>query len=80
MEKLVDQYNKKKLINADYSAFTEKCEANHKAPKFIVNDRVLELLNIAIFLVNITLKIGQEVNLLLILFRKLILWHIKLKI
>ena len=27
------------IINADYSDFTEKIEANHKAPKFKVNDR-----------------------------------------
>ena len=45
--KLVDQYNEtyhhsinKKPINADYSAFTEKIETNHNAPKFKVNDRV----------------------------------------
>ena len=30
----------KKAINADYSAFTEKYEANPKACKFKVNDRV----------------------------------------
>ena len=30
----------KKLINADYSAFTEKIETNNKAPKLKVNDRV----------------------------------------
>ena len=60
LNKLVDQYNNKNLINADYSVFTEKYEANHKAPKFKVNDRVLELLNMAIFLVNITLEIGKR--------------------
>ena len=47
LNKLVDQYNNtshysitKKPINADQSAFTEKIETNHKAPKFKVNDRV----------------------------------------
>ena len=47
MNKLVDQYNNtyyhsigKKLINGDYSAFTEKIETNHKGPKFKVSDRV----------------------------------------
>ena len=47
LNKLVDQYNNtyhhsinEKLINADYSAFTEKIETNPKAPKFKVNDRV----------------------------------------
>ena len=45
LNKLVDQYNNtyhhsinKKPINADYSAFTEKIETNHTAPK--VNDTV----------------------------------------
>ena len=45
--KLVDQYNNtyhhstgKEPINADYSALAEKSEANPKAPKFKVNDRV----------------------------------------
>ena len=45
LNKLVDQYNNtyhrsinKKPINADYSALTKKNEANHKAPKFKVND------------------------------------------
>ena len=47
MNKLVDQYNKiyhhsikKKLINANYAALTEKIETNPKAPKFKVNDSV----------------------------------------
>ena len=30
---------KKKSINADYSALTEKIETNLKAPKFKINDR-----------------------------------------
>ena len=47
MSKLVDQYKNtyncsfcKKPINADYSALSEKVEANLKAPNFKVNDRV----------------------------------------
>ena len=47
LNKLVDQYNKiyhhsikKKLINANYAALTEKIETNPKAPKFKVNDSV----------------------------------------
>ena len=47
MHKLVNQYNNsyhhsinKKLINADYSALTEKIMTNSKAPELTVNDRV----------------------------------------
>ena len=47
MNKLVDQYNNiylhsinKKSINADCSASNEKIEANPKASKFKVKDRV----------------------------------------
>ena len=47
LNKLVDQRNNsyhhsigKKLINADYSVWTEKIESNLKIPKFKVNDRV----------------------------------------
>ena len=47
LNKLVDQHNNaylhcviKKPINADYSALTEKIEANSKTPKCKVNDRV----------------------------------------
>ena len=39
-----------------------------------------ELLSTRIFLVNVTLKVGWEKYLLLILFWKIILRHIKLKI
>ena len=72
--KLVNQYNNtyhhsinKKLIDAEYSALTEKIETNHKAPKFKVNDRVrmTEYENI---LVKVALKIGQEKYLFSILF------------
>ena len=44
---IVDQYNNtyhhfinKKPINADYSALSEKIEANHKVPKIKANDSV----------------------------------------
>ena len=87
LNKFVDQYNNtyhhsvnKKPINAaDYFALTEKIEVNSKAPKFRVNDgvRITKYKN---SLVKITLKIGQEKYLLLILFWKLILPLIKLKI
>ena len=47
LNNLVDQYNNtyhhstgRKRINADYSALTEKIEANSKATKFKVNNRV----------------------------------------
>ena len=76
LNKLVDKYNNtyhhsinKKFINADYFALTEKIETIPKAPKFKVNDRVrITLRSIRIFLVNVTLKIGQEKYLLFILF------------
>ena len=67
---LVDQYNNnyhhsvnKKLIDADYSALTEIIETNPKACQL-----ESELLSMKIFLAKITLKIGQEKYLLLILF------------
>ena len=81
LNKLVDQYNNtyhyfigEKLINANYSTLTEKVETNPKAPKLMTE---LKLVSRRIFLVKVTLKIGHE---LMILFRKLILRHIKLKI
>ena len=74
LNKLVDQYNNtyhhsinKKPINSDYSVLTKKIETNSKAPKFKVNDKS-ELQIIRIYLVKVTLKIGQEKYLLLILF------------
>ena len=74
MNKLVDQYINtshhcigKKRINADYSALNEKIETNHNAPKFKANAES-ELLSIGIFLVKVTLKIGQQKYLLPILF------------
>ena len=74
LTKLVDQYNNtyhdfinKKRINADYSDLTENIETNPKAPKFKVNDRV-SLLSIRTFLVKVTLAIGREKYVLLILF------------
>ena len=87
LNKLVDQYSNtyhhtvnKRPINYDYSAFTEKIETNLKAnEKFKVNDRV-RITKYKNILVKVTLKIRQEIYLLLILFWKLILGHIKLKI
>ena len=79
LNKLVDQYNhtyhhsvNKKPINADYSALTEK-KKKKKRMKQIPNLLNLKLmiepglLSIRIFLVKVTLKIGQEKYLLLIL-------------
>ena len=74
LDELLDQYNNtyhhsinKKPIKADYSALTQKMETDSKAPKFRVIDRVI-ITNIRIFLVKVTLKIGQTKFLLLILF------------
>ena len=77
LNKLVDQYNhtyhhsfNEKPINPDYSVLTEKNNSNPKASNFNVNDRFRIT---KIFLVTITLKIGQKKHLLLFLFQKLIL-------
>ena len=74
MNKLVDQYNDnyhhsitKKSINADCSVLTEKIETNAEAPELKLMMEP-ELLSIRIFLVKVTLKIGQEKYLLSILF------------
>ena len=80
LNKLVDQYNhtyhdsvNKKPINADYSSLTEKKKKKKKRMKQIPNLLNLKLmiesglLSIRIFLVKVTLKIGQEKYLLLIL-------------
>ena len=88
LNKLVDQCNNtyyysidKNPINSDYSALTEKTERNSKAPKFKINYRVkIPKHKIRVFVVKITLKIGQENYLLLILFWKLILGPKNLKI
>ena len=86
LNKLVDQCNdtyhhsiNKKPINADYSALTENIESNPKDPKFkeIIESK---LLSIKIILVNVIPKIGQERYLLSILFWKLVLGLMKLKI
>ena len=69
----------KKPINAGYSASTGNNESNPKPPKFKVKDK-WELLSIRIYFVRFILKIGQEKYLLSILFWKLIIGHIKLKI
>ena len=73
--KLLDQYNNtyhhsinKNPINADYSDLTKRIETNSKAPKFKVNDRVRTIKYKNIFRKKVTLKIGQEKYLLLILF------------
>ena len=86
MNKLVDHYNNtyhhsidKKPINADYSASNE----NFKPIINLLNLKLFiesELLSIKIFLVMVTLKIGQQKYLLSTLFWKLILRLIKLKI
>ena len=68
LNKLVDEYNNiyhHSVNKKIYSALTEKIETNSKAPKFKVNDRV-RLLSIRIFIVKVTMKIGQEKYLLLI--------------
>ena len=74
LNKSVEQYNNiyhhsinKKPINADYSALTEKIRSILKLLnlKLIIE---LELLIIKTFLVKVTLKIGQQKYLLLILF------------
>ena len=62
LNKLFNTYHhsiKKKSINVDYSALTEKTETNLKilSLKFI---RELKLITIKIFLVKVTLKIAQE--------------------
>ena len=74
MNKLVDQYNNayphyitRKPINADYSVLTDKIEPNPKAPMFKVSDRVRITRYRNIFR-KVTLKIGQEKNLLSTLF------------
>ena len=66
-----------KPVNADYSALTEKLRQILKLSnsKLIIES---ELLSTRIFLVNMTLKTGQEKYLLLILFWKLILELMKL--
>ena len=85
LNELLDQYNNtyhhsinKKPIKADYSALTQKIETDSKARKFRVIGRVI-ISNIRIFLVKVTLKIGQTKYLLLILFWKLILGLMKTK-
>ena len=52
LNKLVEQYNNtyhhsidKRIANADYSALTKNIDANPKAPKFKVNDRINPILH-----------------------------------
>ena len=68
-----DQYNStfhysinKKSVIADYSVLTKKIDTNTKAPEFKVNDRV-GITNHKNISKKVTLKIGQEKDLLLIL-------------
>ena len=74
LNNMVDQYSStyhhsvnKKSIDVDYSDLTEKLRPILKLLnlKLVIES---ELLDIRIFLVNVMLKIGQEKNLLLILF------------
>ena len=85
LNELLDQYNNtyhhsinKKPIKADYSALTQKIETDSKAPQFRIIDKVI-ITNVRIFLVKVTLKIGQKKYLSLILFWKLILGLIEIK-
>ena len=73
LNKLIDQYSNTchhsigtKPINDDCSALTEKVETNPKAHKFKAGINS-GLLDITIFLVKVTLKIGEEKYLLSIL-------------
>ena len=85
LNKLVNQYNTtyhhstiKKPLNAVSYALTEKIESNPEAPKFKVTNIVRITKYEKIF--STVLKVGQEKYLLLILFYKLTLGYIKLKI
>ena len=85
LNKLVNQYNItyhhstfKKPLNAVSYALTENIVSNPEAPKFKVTNIVRITKYEKIF--NTVLKVGQEKYLLLILFYKLTLGYIKLKI
>ena len=89
LNKLVDQFSNtyhqsinKNLLIFIIILWLKKIEINPKAPKFKVNHRVRITKYNNIFCKGCkgTLKIVQEKNLLLILFGKLILGLIKLKI
>ena len=69
----------KKPINSDYSTPTEKIETNLKASTFQVNDKV-RITKYKNILLKVSLKIGQDKYLFFILFYKLILGLIKLRI
>ena len=86
LNKSIDKYNstyhhstRKKPIDADYSISTEKLRQILKllSLKLIIDS---ELLRIRIVLTKVILKIDQEKYLLLILFWKLILALVTLKI
>ena len=85
LNKLLNQYNItyhhstiKKPLNTVSYALTENIESNPEAPKFKVTNIVRITKYEKIF--NTVLKVGQEKYLLLILFYKLTLGYIKLKI
>ena len=70
-----------KTIHADYSALPEEFESSHKTPRFkIGDDRVRITIYKNIFLANTTLENGQKKYLWLILYWKIILRCIKLKL
>lgn len=69
----------KQPFYAKYSLLPEEIESNNKASKFKVGNRV-QITKYKLFLAYVTPKIGQEKYLLLILYWKLILARIKLKI
>ena len=84
LNKLVDQYNNtyhsidKKPIDANYGALTENIDTNSKVLKFNVNDTVRITKYKNIFSKDCTDNWSREI--LLIMFWKPILGHIKLKI
>ena len=84
LNKLVDQYNNtyhsidKKPIDANYSALTENIDTNSKVLKFNVNGTVRITKYKNIFSKDCTDNSSREI--LLIMFWKPILGHIKLKI
>ena len=87
LNKLVDEKNNtnhhsinKKAINADYSALTEKIETNPTVPKFNVNDRIRITKCKNIFSKVYIKNWSRGIRKIAILFRKLILGLINLKI
>ena len=73
LNKIVEQHNNNyycsiglKPIDPDYSDLTKEIESSYKAPKFKVGDRA-KIIKYKNIFVKVTLKIGQEKYLLLIL-------------